>query len=222
MSTRITNIVPLLLVTLLCVGGVEGGYLALEYFVMQPSGKEAKPLATVAAEHEATVADEAVEAHDYHVILQRNLFGSPPGQADQAGIKRGADSGEDLQKTSLDIVLMGTIKDADGADRAIILDKSKKKQGLYEPGDAIQGATVKEIFRGKVILVYNGRDEMLDMSEAAKERSAYAAPAAKTGIVRGASGNASVNRPTVSTRRTPRRVISRSRVVRPSRSIRQK
>ena len=220
MPARITDILPLLLITLLCVGVVEGGYLALEYFVLQPSAEQPKPLVPVAAEHEATVRDESVKAHDYHAILQRNLFGPPPG-TDQPAVKRDADSGEDLQPTSLNIVLMGTVNGADGADRAIIFDKNANKQALYETGDAIQGAIVKEILRGKVILAYNGKDEMLDMSEAAKVRPAYAVPVAKPGVVRGAGGKQSVNRPAVSTRRTPRRVISRPRVVRPSRSIRK-
>ena len=108
MPARITDILPLLLITLLCVGIVEGGYLALEYFVLQPSAEQVKPLAPVAAVHEATVEDESVEVQDYRAILQRNLFGPPPG-TDQPAVKGDANSGEDLQLTSLDIVLMGTI-----------------------------------------------------------------------------------------------------------------
>ena len=54
-----------------------------------------------------------------------------------------------------------------------------QNQELYETGDAIEGAFVKEILKGKVILSANGRDEILDMSEAAKERpQASAAPPA--------------------------------------------
>ena len=72
---------------------------------------------------------------------------------------------------------MGTINGGEGDSRAIVLDKSNNKQELYEKGDVIQGAKIKEILRGKVILVYNGKDEMLDMSEAAKERSSLSAGA---------------------------------------------
>jgi general secretion pathway protein C len=219
MPARITDILPLLLITLFCVGIVEGGYLALEYFVLQPSAEQVKPLVLV-AEDETTVKDDSAELYDYHAILQRNLFGPPPG-TDQPVVKGDVNSGEDLQLTSLDIVLMGTINGPDGADRAIIFDKTVNKQALYETGDAVQGAVVKEILRGKVILVYNGRDEMLDMSEAAKVRPAYAVPVAKTGVVRRADGKQPVNRSAVSTRSTPRRVITRPRVVRPSRSIRK-
>jgi type II secretory pathway component PulC len=220
MPARITDIFPLLLITLFCVGLVEGGYQALEYFVLQPPAEKVKPLATVAAENEAIVKNESAAAHDYHTILQRNLFGPPPGK-DQPAAKVDPDSAEDLQPTSLDIVLMGTVNGGDGADRAIIFDKSLNKQALYETGDAIQGAIVKEILRGKVVLAYNGKDEMLDMSEAAKVRPAYAAPVAQPGVVRGASGNKPIYRPAVSPRGTPRRVISRPRAIRPSRSIRK-
>lgn len=72
--------------------------------------------------------------------------------------------------TSLQIVLVGTITGSEGTERAIILDKTKRKQELYSKGDEIQGALVKEIRRGRVILAQNGREEVLDISEAAKMR----------------------------------------------------
>ena len=220
MPARITDIFPLLIITLLCVGVVEGGYLAVEYFVLQPPEDQLQPLANVAVEQKAAVKDEPVETHDYRAILQRNLFGSPPG-ADKKETVQGTDSAEELQLTSLDIVLMGTINGGEGADRAIIFDKKVNKQALYEIGDAIQGAIVKEILRGKVILAYNGKDEMLDMSEAAKVRPAYAVPVAKPGVVRGADSKEPLYRPAVSPRGTPRRVVNRPRAIRPSRSIRK-
>ena len=41
MAARITDIFPFLLITLLCVGLVEGGYQALEYFVLRPPVEKA-------------------------------------------------------------------------------------------------------------------------------------------------------------------------------------
>jgi type II secretory pathway component PulC len=218
MAARITDILPLLLITSLCVGVVEGGYQALEFFVLRPPVEKVEISETGTAEQDLAGKDEQREKHDYRIILQRNLFGPPPGKGEIAS-NVAQDYAEDLELTSLNIVLMGTINGGEGVDRAIILDKSSNKQELYEKGDAIQGAFVKEILRGKVILVYNGKDEMLDMSEAVKVRPAYAVPAAKMGA--GVNRTEPLYRPSVSPRGTPRRVINRPRVIRPSRSIRK-
>ncbi len=138
--------------------------------------------------------------------------------------------GVNTQFTNLNIVLMGTVTGPDGVARAIVLDKQNNKQELYEKGDAIQGASVKELLRGKVILAYDGKDEILDMSEAAIVRPAYAAPVKKPGVGKirpPVAGNSAAERksrlrsPAVSSRGTPRRVINRPRAIRPSRVIRK-
>lgn len=229
MAARITDILPLLLITLLCVGIVEGGYQALEYFVLKTPVEQPAILNTVPVIKDSTGQEKQQKKHDYRIILQRNLFGPPPGKV-EPGSTVAPDYDENLQSTSLDIVLMGTINGGDGADRAIVLDKKTRKQELYEKGDAIQGAIVKEILRGKVILDYNGKDEMLDMSEAAKVRPSYAAPVAKSraGRTRSPAAAASLEKrrnqlyaPSASSSGTPRRVINRPRTIRPSRSIRR-
>jgi type II secretory pathway component PulC len=225
MAARITDIFPFLLITLLCVGVVEGGYQALEYFVLRPPVAETAVSEPVTIEKESPEKDEKKAQHDYRVILQRNLFGSPTEKEEPVSTDT-SDYTEDIQPTSLNIVLMGTINGGEGVARAIILDRNTNKQELYEVGDVVQGALVKEILRGKVILVYNGKDEMLDMSEAGSVRTAFAAPAVRPGV--GANrpvgpegiGRAPSNQPTVSPRGTPRRVINRPRAIRPSRSIR--
>lgn len=219
MAARITDIFPFLLITLLCVGIVEGGYQALEYFVLQSPVEEAGLPATVPVQKKSMAKDVQQKPLDYRVILQRNLFGPPPGEGALA-TTAAPDVAEDIQLTSLNIVLMGTVAGGDGVDRAIILDQTSKKQQLYEQGDVIQGAMIKEILRGKVILFYNNKDEMLDMSDAAAVRSAYAAPdAPQPGAVPGAIQNGPLYRPAVSPGGTPRRVINRPRSIRPSRTL---
>jgi type II secretory pathway component PulC len=218
MAARITDIFPFLLVTLLCVGGVEGGYQAFEYFILQTPVKEVTGAAVVPVEKKAMEQDAGQTQPDYRVILQRNLFGPPPGEGEPVATTE-PDAAEDIQLTSLNIVLMGTISGGDGADRAIILDQTSKKQQLYERGDIIQGAMVKEILRGKVILFYNDKDEMLDMSDAANVRSAYAKSTAQAGAVPGINQNATLFRPALSPGGTTRRVINRPKTIRPSRTL---
>lgn len=230
MATRITPIVPLLFITLICVALVEGGYQVFEHFVLQPVPK-AKSVDSKAITQSVAGKLEQPAKHDYRIILKRNLFGPPPG-SDEKQVDQTNNNTEELEATSLNIVLMGTISGSEGTHRAIILDKKNHEQELYEAGDAIQGALVKEILRGKVILALNGKDEILDMSEAAKLRSRYraknAARAAKKArpvkarrktpvAVAPAGGGGNTQPAAVSPRGTPRRIINRPRVVRPSR-----
>ncbi len=228
MAARITDILPFLLITLLCVGLVEGGYQALEHFGLSAPVKEAAIPETVSVQSDQAGTVGETPKHDYTVILQRNLFGPAPGNNDTAATAV-TENTEELQTTSLNIVLMGTINGGKDTDRAIILDKTTKKQQLYEAGDAIQGAIIKEILRGKVILAYNGKDEMLDMSEASKVRSTYVAPVQQNSAgafrlppaMSPESGTGQRYRQQVSPRGTPRRVINRPRAIRPSRTIRK-
>ncbi len=228
MAARITNILPFLLITLLCVGFVEGGYQALEHFGLSIPVEKAAPAEIAAVKTELSGVVTENRQQDYQVILERNLFGPAPGKGSTAA-NEAEENIADLQTTSLNIVLMGTVNGGKGANRAIILDKSTNKQQLYAAGDAIQGASIKEIQRGKVILAYNGKDEMLDMSDAAKERSSYAVPVQQNGagflrqapgVVPGAE-TGQAYRPQVAPGGTPRRVINRPRAIRPSRIIRK-
>lgn len=216
MAARITDIFPLLLITLLCIGVVEGGYQALEYFVLRPPVETAAVSETVAVGNDLAEKDKQVEKHDYRIILERNLFGTPSSK-EEAPVA--ADNVEDMELSSLNVVLMGTINGEKGDNRAIVLDKSTNKQQLYEVGDSIQGAQVKEVLRGKVILLYNGKDEMLDMSEAANMRAGTASVARPRAGAPPRASREPLNRPAVSPRGKPGRVISGPRTIRPSRSI---
>ncbi len=193
----------------------------LEYFVMRSPVEKAAISNTVTVEKESAETDGRKEQQDYHIILQRNLFGPPPGKG-EPGANTASDYTENLESTSLNIVLMGTINGSrEGDQRAIILDKSTNKQELYKTGDAIQGASIKEILRGKVILVYNGKDEVLDINEAAKERPAVTSPpagSATRSVRTGASPRPVV---TPSGQAPRRRIISRPSIIRQPRPVKK-
>lgn len=167
MTARIPVLVPLLCITLLCVGLVEGGYQLFEHFILVPVEKAEIGEAETTVQ-QATTPVEGEKKIDYRIILQRNLFGPQPDSEKTAEAAVPVpESTEPPMATGLDIVLMGTITGSEGNERAIIMDKKSFHQELYEKGGAVQGAFVKEIARGKVVLSYDGRDEILDMSEAA-------------------------------------------------------
>jgi type II secretory pathway component PulC len=186
-TSRISGIIPLLFITLLCVGVVEGGYLMFEHFVLNYVPRDRSGVPDTPAEKTESKQPVRKKA-DHEVILQRNLFGTLTG--DKPAAAPVAEKTEMLTASTLQVVLMGTVTGSEGTERAIILDKTKKKQELYNKGDHLQGALVKEIRRGKVILAQNGREEILDISEAAKVRRSGEG-AAEGSVARSASSGRS-------------------------------
>jgi len=216
MAARIFDIVPLLFITLVCVGIVEGGYQAFEYFLLRlPAKHEVSEINVVKTNSGAQEKTEPAERHDYRIILERNLFGQMPQQSKEE-LTVDSNYADNLELTSLNIVLMGTISGSESTNRAIILDKGTREQGLYEKGDAIQSAFIKEILRGKVILSFKGKDEMLDMSEAAKMR-----PRSKPGKPVSGQSLVTPRSPVAVAPVASRNKVSkaRRRVVRPSRQM---
>ena len=170
MGSRISQILPLLIITVLCVAGVEGGYTVFEYFIFQkPGGEVVSSKTPTAKETEQQI--HAKGKHDPHIIISRGLFGS----AESKGAPQPPpvpDITEKAEKVDMGLVLVGTISGSAGIQRAIILDKKTNKQALHSLGGLVNGAQIKEISRGKVVVSVQGRDEVLDMSEAAKVRPA--------------------------------------------------
>lgn len=182
MKIRISTFLPLLLITLACVLAVEGLYTVVERKLRPPVEKAA--VVPQAPERKQLAASATPRTADENVrkVLERNLFGPPPS-ADKTK-SAGGQPAADLQPTSLSLVLMGTIVSAGEESRAIILEKDTKNQDIYQQGDVVQGAVVKEILRKKVVLTSEGRDEILDMTETTKytpTTPAAAGPAMRQG-----------------------------------------
>jgi len=114
-----------------------------------------------------------VESHSrptfdyYRPIMKRNIFGS--GEDVSKEIR--TEEIENLQPTSLKLALLGTVSGNRQNAFAVIEEIDKKKQALYRVGDSVQGAIVKTILRGKVILRVQERDEILTIEEAAALRA---------------------------------------------------
>jgi general secretion pathway protein C len=124
---------------------------------------------------------------DYQAVLTRNLFDTRSTSAPSSQ-KVDVDS---LEETKLNLKLWGTVSGSSSGDYAVIEDVKAREQNLYRTGDAIQTATVKEIYREKVVLTVDGKDEVLQMQELETGRAAFRpgstagrAPAQTTGAVR--------------------------------------
>jgi len=123
-------------------------------------------------------AGQGPDVRSYRAIVDRNLFGAT-GQPDN---ETGPEQIGDLEPTTLQVRLLGTIAGDDQSTRAIIEDQQKREQNLYRVGDAIQNAVVNRILRGKVVLRVDGRDQILTMDEqkkaAGQDRPVRQAPSA--------------------------------------------
>lgn len=97
---------------------------------------------------------------DYNIIFERNLFNSK--EIDLASQKSPAVSS--LEKTSLQLKLWGTVTGKGTAAYAVI-ESQEKTQQLYREGEKIQGATLKQVLRDRVILRTAGKDEVLEMQD---------------------------------------------------------
>lgn len=97
---------------------------------------------------------------NYKAISDRNLF-NVDTKAEEKPTPIKIDS---LKQTALALKLWGTVTGSDGKNYAVIESKGGK-QNLYRTGDTIQDATVKLILREKIVLLVNGKDEMLDMEK---------------------------------------------------------
>ncbi|GEM_PF-1414497 len=167
MLKKIIRLLPFVIVTLLSIGGVELFYNVAEHYLLLTA--EEKVGSPVADSQAKQPANQPRKHQDYKVIVERNLFKTY--LVEKTPVKpETANPLEGLENTSLDLVLMGTITGQAGRSRAVILEKAKRKQEIYYKGDFIQEAEIKDILRGKVILSYQGKDEVLDMTEAASMR----------------------------------------------------
>jgi len=122
---------------------------------------------------------ESRSFQDYRSILERNLFSV---KADEAAGGRGSDilaRIDRLALTSLNCTLIGTMISEGGESLAVIKDNQSNREEKVAVGDMISGAKVVMILRNKVVLNFNGKDELLVMGiekiradKAADEKSA--------------------------------------------------
>jgi general secretion pathway protein C len=96
-------------------------------------------------------------SNNYQTIIDRNIF-----NAVTAASAKNNDNDE-IKFASLRLALIGTIAGDDKTSIAFIEDMGTKTQDIYKIGANIQGAVVKSILKGKVVLKVGNRDEVLTM-----------------------------------------------------------
>lgn len=160
--------IKLILITALIFLGTSLWYNRLEKMMLA----EIQSKGNKKSSEKIIVTEEIVEKSvDYSVILTRNIFQvSVDGKIQEE--KKELITTETLAQTSLQLSLEGTVSGIFEDARAIITDKKTKHQDMYRIGDSIQGAEIKAIERGKVVLQVNGQNEVLSLMERKKEDGA--------------------------------------------------
>ena len=195
MESRSSIIASFILVSILAVGGAEffcrsmGGALAIEKMVVQPVPAAASSASPVPkpqiVDSEQRLKD--MLARNYTIITKRGLFGKV--KSAEVPEKKPDPPPVPLQKTTLNLTLLGTISGEGDVQRAIIFDKQGKTQDISYRGDAIGAAIIKEVKRGEIILTVGGKDEILLMEElksgAATESRRGAATESRSGAATG-------------------------------------
>ena len=99
-----------------------------------------------------------------NIIVKKNLFKVEIEQKDEpfVELEKEEKEPETLEPTKLKLVLWGTVTGQENV-YAVIEDKKVRKQALYQIGDLIQGAELKKILRNKVILLFQGKDQFLEV-----------------------------------------------------------
>lgn len=171
------------IVNLICITVMA--YLAVDGFYAGVAARLAGPPASAQQQafpvNEIHFPRQPISA--YKAVLERNLFDTRTSAAPKTEKVDVAS----LEETKLNLKLWGTVTGATNADYAVIEDVKSRNQDLYRAGDTIQTAVVKEIFREKVVLTVDGKDEVLQMQDlktgtaTRRSRSAAAAPSAPSG-----------------------------------------
>ena len=113
-----------------------------------------------------TRAAKTAAIQDFTIIVERNIFGATE-KAEPPPVEEEVEPIETLEETTLQLSLLGTIAGDSVNARAIILDLKDRGGGqdIYRVGDTVQGAEIRQILRGKVILRHGEQDEVLNMVE---------------------------------------------------------
>ncbi len=149
----------ILFITLAAYLGVTGLYKSVT------AGLEFEDMAE-ASVHRSLNLEEAPARplSDYIAIEKRNLFKT--GDAVKpATAPEPPPEIETLKQTELKLRLWGTVTGDKDRAYAVIEEEKKRAQNLFREGDTVEGATVKQILREKIVLTLGGKDEILSMEK---------------------------------------------------------
>jgi general secretion pathway protein C len=170
MTKNIYTIINIIATAIIIFLGVDTFYRVIEAGFEKPIVKESA--ATIKAAPKKSITPRRLS--DYDVINIRSIFGK--AGAGLTGTKGDISQVENLDPTSLDVILLGTVAGSDEDAYAVIEDKTKRTQDIYHIGDSIKDAVLKNIYRNKVVIRFNGKDEILLKDDKAGQKGSSSSP----------------------------------------------
>jgi general secretion pathway protein C len=132
-------------------------------FILRQSSGSLPPYSAVGAlglSTEQPITKKQSTVSDYAAIFEKNIFGGNIFQSGSEGNMYGAiSSAEEL----LGLQLTGTVAGSSSVARAIIKDIKTNMSGLYKVGDTVAGATIEQIEKNSVILLWNNQKKSLNL-----------------------------------------------------------
>ncbi|MGE4561135.1 MAG: type II secretion system protein N [Desulfobulbus sp.] len=154
-------VIRLIVITILVFAGVRLWYGGVEKRLQEQAPPAKVVQQDVPAEAVRDAAPHTAPGDEIPIILSRNIFQATRAGGTAADSEQPESDIEHLAQTQLSLSLLGTVTGGREDARAIIRDDKTKLEDLYRVGSEIQGAIVQRITRGKVVLLVNGRDEVL-------------------------------------------------------------
>jgi general secretion pathway protein C len=160
---RLFSLINILLITAVSFLGVDTFYKIVE--AQLDTVDQPKPI--ISETNFNPVEINAPPLSHYSAIVERDIFQT---RTANSVVKVEKIVVEDLKPTEKNLKLWGTVVGNGTASTYAIIEEPggrsrRSKQMLYEPGDSVQGATIKKILREKVILRAEGKNEILHLVE---------------------------------------------------------
>lgn len=137
-------------------------------------------------ETEASFDKEPPFAANPAIILERDIFGLTNADTAKEASGKGKSSvppSQPIGQQQLQLRLLGTVAGDEEIACAVIEDLRDKIQDLYRVGDIVQGASIEQIEQNRVVLLNQGRSEVLNIS-LARGTSAPAENVAKAAVAK--------------------------------------
>ena len=140
---------------------LAAGFLIVGMVQKRDDVESASPVDSNLSHVSPVRAVPALTEEDRVEIVSRNIF-LPDGASGRDSTSN--DTGASLlARTRLQVRLLGTIAGDAEIARAVIEDMTSKVQDIYKVGDSVQGAEVRHIARNRVILLVDGKSEVLEL-----------------------------------------------------------
>jgi type II secretory pathway component PulC len=110
--------------------------------------------------------------NDYQVILERNIFKAVLVAGEKPAGEQVLSALDTLEETTMELALLGTVSGSVEDARAIIRDELTRQENMYRVGGTLQGAVITRIERGRVVLLVDGNEEILNIKDTERDGTA--------------------------------------------------